>query len=199
MARQFNKFGRFKDPKTTWEDLQAEGIVPLDQVEAIEEVKPSEPTMSSREIAELTGKRHDHVLRDCDNLNESYKKMTLPQIWVGVYTHPSTGNQQHREYLLTKMQTFDLLTGYSQELRIKVNRRWEELEKQVRGELKIPKTFAEALRLAAEQQEKLELQAKQLEKQKPHVEFSEIVTETDDAIVAALFIPLSWEILVTYR
>ena len=86
-------------------------------------------TMSSREIAQITGKRHDHVLRDCDALDESYRKMTLPQIWVGVYTHPGTGNQQHREYLLTKMQCFDLLTGYSQELRIKVNRRWEELER----------------------------------------------------------------------
>ena len=37
-------------------------------------------TMSSREIAELTGKRHDHVLRDCDVLNENYKKMALPRV-----------------------------------------------------------------------------------------------------------------------
>jgi len=38
------------------------------------------------------------------------------------------------------MQTFDLMTGYSQELRIKVNRRWEQVE----GELK------EAVRLLKE-------------------------------------------------
>ncbi len=88
-----------------------------------------ENTMSSREIAELTGKRHDHVLRDCDTLNENYTKLPLPKLEEGYYTHPNTGKQQHREYLLTKMQTFDLLTGYSTELRIKINRRWEELEK----------------------------------------------------------------------
>ncbi|MDR0682033.1 MAG: phage antirepressor KilAC domain-containing protein [Dysgonamonadaceae bacterium] len=128
-------------------------------------------TMSSREIAELTGKRHDHVLRDCDVLNETYKKLALPRsgegvqsqeveeyhrrdrtqykylkpdtfdkiinvfnekqfplIQQGYYTHPNTGDQQHREYRLTRMQCFDLMTGYNIELRIKVNRRWEELE-----------------------------------------------------------------------
>jgi phage regulator Rha-like protein len=34
-------------------------------------------TMSSREIAELTGKEHKNVLADCDKLNESYRKLTL--------------------------------------------------------------------------------------------------------------------------
>lgn len=84
--------------------------------------------MSSREIAELTGKRHDHVLRDCDVLNVNYQELALPKIGEGLYTHPNTGNQQHREYLLTKMQTMDLMTGYRIDLRIKVNRRWEALE-----------------------------------------------------------------------
>lgn len=62
--------------------------------------------MSSREIAELTGKRHDHVLRDIDNLNESYAKIPLPKIEEGYYTHPNTGTQQHREFRLTNPQFY---------------------------------------------------------------------------------------------
>lgn len=87
-----------------------------------------EQTMSSREIAELTGKEHRNVLRDCDKLNDEYVKLGLLKIEQGYYTLESTGNQQHRECRLTKMQTFDLITGYNAELRIKVNRRWAELE-----------------------------------------------------------------------
>jgi len=87
-------------------------------------------TMSSREIAELTGKNHQHVLRDCDKLNEHYENMGLSKIGQGYFTTPNTGKQQYREYLLNRIQTFDLMTGYSIELRIKVNRRWEELEAQ---------------------------------------------------------------------
>ena len=132
-------------------------------------------TMSSREIADLTGKRHDHVLRDCDALNENYEKMGFPKIGEGYYTHPNTGNQQHREYRLTKMQTFDLMTGYSAELRIKVNRRWAELEAKEQAHQQIPQSFSEALRLAAEQAEKIEAQQKQLQAQAPKVLFAETV------------------------
>ena len=84
--------------------------------------------MSSSEIAELTGKEHRNVLADCDKINESYRKLGLAEISAGVYTHPNTGKQRHREYLLTKIQCIDLMTGYNTELRIKVNLRWEELE-----------------------------------------------------------------------
>ncbi|MDR2002392.1 MAG: phage regulatory protein/antirepressor Ant [Prevotella sp.] len=99
-------------------------------------------TMSSREIAELTGKRHDNVLTDCDKLNESYRDLGLPEISVGVYIHPQN-KQEFREYLLTKMQSFDLMTGYRIDLRIKVNRRWEELEAKV-----LPQSEDEMLLLA---------------------------------------------------
>ncbi|HAE68479.1 MAG TPA: Rha family transcriptional regulator, partial [Sphingobacterium sp.] len=34
-------------------------------------------TMSSREIAELTGKEHRSVLRDIDVLNEHYEKLGM--------------------------------------------------------------------------------------------------------------------------
>ena len=57
------------------------------------------PTMSSREIAELCEKEHRHVLRDIDNLNETYEKMGLPKVGQGYYTTPNTGNQQYDEKL----------------------------------------------------------------------------------------------------
>jgi len=119
-------------------------------------------TMSSREIAELTGKGHRHVLRDIDKLNEYYEKLTMPKCEQGFYTHERTGNQQHKEYFLTKIQTLDLMTGYSIELRIKVNRRWEELE----TKKQIPTTYKDALiALVAkiEETEQLALQVNNLE------------------------------------
>ncbi len=143
-------------------------------------------TMSSREIAQLTGKNHQHVLRDCDALNTEYEKLGLSKIGQGYYTHPNTGNQQHREYILTKMQCFDLLTGYSAELRIKVNRRWEELEiEKATGGFQIPQTFAEALRLAAEQTEKIEAQQNRIEAMRPKELFADAVATSDRSVLIA--------------
>ncbi|WP_063259220.1 Rha family transcriptional regulator [Myroides marinus] len=85
-------------------------------------------TMSSREIATMTGKRHDHVIRDIEKLNENYNLLTLPKCGVSEYID-STGRKL-KCYNLTKIQTMDLMTGYRTDLRIKINRRWEELEKQ---------------------------------------------------------------------
>jgi len=91
-----------------------------------------EQTMSSKEIAELTGKRHDNVLRDCDKLNKKYENLHLLKIEETfiVRNLPTGGEINDKVYLLTKMQCFDLMTGYNTELRIKVNRRWAELEEE---------------------------------------------------------------------
>jgi len=87
-------------------------------------------TMSSREIAELCEKEHRNVCRDIEKLNLEYEKLGLLKIEQGYYTHPNTGNQQHREFLLSREQSIDLITGYRADVRIKVNRRWQELESQ---------------------------------------------------------------------
>jgi phage antirepressor YoqD-like protein len=83
--------------------------------------------MSSREIAQLCQKRHDNVCNDIRILNETYEKMGLLKIKDTLYTNEQNG-QQYREYLLTKEQSIDLVTGYNRELRIAINRRWQELE-----------------------------------------------------------------------
>ena len=97
----------------------------------IMQVNEVSKTMSSREIADLCEKRHDHVCRDIDTLNQSYEQMGLPKAGEGYYTHPNTGSQQHRQFLLSKEQTIDLITGYRADIRIRINRRWQALENQL--------------------------------------------------------------------
>lgn len=135
-------------------------------------------TMSSREIAELTGKRHDNVMRDVNALNESYEKLGLLKVEESSYINLQ--NKEQPMFELTKMQTFDLMTGYNTQLRIKVNRRWEELEneKALSG-FQIPQTLSQALMLAAKQAEEIEAQAKQIEIQKPKVEVFEKIANAD--------------------
>ena len=87
-------------------------------------------TMSSFEIAKLTGKRHADVMRDIRELNKAYDNLYERKIALKHRISDLGGGRQRKDpyFELTRMQTFDLLTGYSVELRIKVNRRWEELE-----------------------------------------------------------------------
>ncbi len=96
----------------------------------------SNKTMSSREIAQLCQKRHDNVCNDIRILNETYEKMGLLKIKDTLYTNEQNG-QQYREYLLTKEQSIDLVTGYNRELRIAINRRWQELENKELSKLEI--------------------------------------------------------------
>lgn len=137
-------------------------------------------TISSKEIAELTGKLHYNVLRDCDILNDNYLKMNITQIRVVEEDHPVVTDRKVRVMYLTKMQTMDLLTGYNHELRIRVNRRWEELE--AKEKVQIPQTFSEALALAASQAKALELKEAELKKQEPKVRFANSVIKSEDNI-----------------
>lgn len=113
-------------------------------------------TMSSREIAELTGKRHGHVLGDIRRiLNEV--GITLTQ-FEGVYK-----DQQLIErpcFNLPYRETNLIIAGYSAKHRLAIIDRWQELEN---AQPKTPQTFAQALRLAADIQEKLEESNLQLE------------------------------------
>lgn len=75
-----------------------------------------------------------------------------------------------------------LASGYDAVLREKIINRWEELEMKEKQKFQVPTTFAEALRLAAEQQEKIEEQQKLIEVQRPKAEFYDDVVDSKDAI-----------------
>lgn len=86
-------------------------------------------TMSSREIAELTGKAHKHVLRDIRSIIEQLEDG--PDLDHEEFQQVIDSRGYTSEYLLTKNQTLLLMTGYSIPLRQKLINRWQELEEQV--------------------------------------------------------------------
>lgn len=120
--------------------------------------------MSTREIAQLTGKSHDNVLRDARRLVAEgvLKSEETP------YTHPQNG-QSYPEFLLGQRDTLVLVSGYNAQLRAKIIDRWQELEARVLAQVKIPQTFAEALRLAADQAERNHELQQVIQKQAPKV------------------------------
>ena len=126
--------------------------------------------MSSLEIAELTGKRHDAILRDIRNL---LSQGVNAHNFVAVeYTDKKGENRPC--YNLTKKGCLILASGYDAKLREKIIDRWEELETEKRnGGYQVPTSFKEALLLAAHQQELIEEQQKQIEQKDETIELQQ--------------------------
>lgn len=102
-------------------------------------------TMTSREIAELTGKRHPDVRRDIRNMLEALEK----GVSSFARTYKDAQNKEQEEYALDRELTLTLVSGYDIPLRHRVVTRLAELEARPAQSL-IPQTLPEALRLAAD-------------------------------------------------
>lgn len=107
-------------------------------------------TMSSREIAELTGKRHDHVVTDINKMLNDLE-LHAPD-FLGTYK-TSRGNE-YQCFNLPKRETLILVSGYNIVLRAKIIDRWDELENRNKEVSKL-----EILQMALEsEQQKIVLQ-----------------------------------------
>lgn len=122
--------------------------------------------MTSREIAELTGKQHGHVMRDIETMLEQLDEPA--EGYIQTWVHPQNG-QNYREYALDRDHTECLVTGYSAMLRMKVIKRLHELEEGLSPRL--PQTLPEALRLAADLAEEKQQLENKLAIAAPKVQF----------------------------
>ncbi len=82
-------------------------------------------SMSSREIAELTGKEHKHVRRD---INKMLEALEISRSKFGPREFTDSRGKVQEEYLLDKELTTTLISGYSIKLRHRIVTRWMELE-----------------------------------------------------------------------
>lgn len=151
-------------------------------------------TMTSLEIAEVTGKRHDSILRDIRNILS--QGVDAHNFVETSYTDKS--NRQQKCYTLTKKGCLILASGYDVILREKIINRWEELETKDRNKYQVPKSFAEALMLAAKQQEQIEEQQRQLEAtSKEIVELNGAIAEMEPKVTYVDMILASKETVTT--
>ena len=136
--------------------------------------------MSSREVAELTGKNHADVMRDIRTMEASLMKAELLSCVESAFYTGGDG-RQYPMYNMDKETTVCLLTGYDAVARMKVIKRWQALENQAPA-LVVPQTLSQALLLAAQQAEQVEQLQLQVAQQQPAVDFYEQVAESKDAI-----------------
>lgn len=111
--------------------------------------------MSSREIAQLTNKRHPDVKRDCEVM---FKELGLDASKFA-HIYFDTRNRPQTEYHLDRELTMTLVTGYNITLRNSVIKRWDELEQQMAKGRTLSRMELIQLALEAEQ-ENMQLQTK---------------------------------------
>ncbi len=132
--------------------------------------------MSSKRIAEVTGKDHSNVLRDIRNMVQDLQTSDSDlnpkdyQVVKGI-------NNMTSEVILNERLSLCLAAGYSVSLRMKIIDDWASMKSH-----QLPKTFAESLRLLAQAEEDKERAQLQLEAQKPAVEFFNAVADSTDTL-----------------
>ncbi|MDM9025247.1 phage antirepressor KilAC domain-containing protein [Proteus mirabilis] len=134
----------------------------MNQITTLVNIYNGEVTMSSREISELTGKRHDNVMAD---IRKMLVEIQSPEK-LGDYI--DTKNRTQQMLLLNKEECLCLISGYSIKLRMAIIKRWQELESQKSF---IPQTLPEALRLAADLVEQKQIAEQKLAIAAPKAEF----------------------------
>lgn len=133
--------------------------------------------VDSREVAEMVGKRHGDLLVTIREyvshlLNGEFRSVDF---FIPEYYSDATGRRLPC-YLITRRgcdMVANKMTGEKGVLFTAAYvTKFEEMEKQIKQH-QIPQTFAEALRLAADQAEKIQIMA-------PKAEFYDAVSESDD-------------------
>lgn len=151
--------------------------------------------VSSRTIAEELGKKHNNVIRDIENILNS-ENSNLSSLIISSNYKVQGQNREYKEYLLTKdgftLYMFNI-QGY-QDFKLAYIQKFNEMEKALQSDnYKIPNTFAQALKLAYEQQlkiEQLEIDNKEKEtkilEMRPKASYYDLILQSKDVVAVTV-------------
>lgn len=149
-------------------------------------------TMSSIEIAELTGKQHCDVMRAIRTMEPAWEKVYKSKFAL-IQRTSDLGNGRTRLdpcYELTKIECLYIATKFNDEARAKLVLRWEQLEKEKLQEQQRPMSSAEIIlqmaQLGVEHEKRIA---------KVELDFNKIIEEREQAEFDLDYVPVSEEIL----
>ena len=151
-------------------------------------IQDRQPITTSKKVATKFNKEHSKVLRAVRNLecSKHFHEANFVLIENQAVTHSSAINP--KEYIISRKGFTFLAMGFTGKqaavFKEEYIERFEEMEKKLR-ELErqnLPQTFADALQLAANQQRLIQSQNKQLEIDKPKVEYHDLILTSTSTI-----------------
>lgn len=141
---------------------------------------PTVQTMSSKEIADMTGKEHYNVLADIRNM---FEQLQIDSTEFSGQYKDSTGRTLPC-FNLNKDLSICLVSGYNVQLRMAIIKRWNELESQAQQNFALPTTFSQALLLAAQLEEQKEQLALQVAQQQQVIEVQQVDVDALERIAS---------------
>lgn len=133
--------------------------------------------VSSRVIAEQLDKRHSNVIRDLEVIVS--ENSNLSSLIISSSYEVEGQNRSYKEYLLTKdgftLYMFNI-QGYN-DFKLAYINKFNEMEKELSKNFNIPQTYAEALKLAYEQQLLIEEQEQQIKVLEPKGEYFDALVD----------------------
>lgn len=145
-----------------------------------------EPVVSSRQIAESFEKRHDHVMRDIEDIMKGLPKNgDTPMFYKTEYVHEQNG-QSYPMYLMNRDGFTLLAMGFNGkaalEWKLKYIAAFNEMEKKLAEKPQLTRSQLLATALIAAHEE-LEEKDKQIETMKPKALFADAVSASKKSIL----------------
>lgn len=112
---------------------------------------------TSNKVAEELGVNHKDLLEKIDGYISKFSRAELSAQFYIPHNYKALNGKSNRNYLITKKGVAQLIGGYNAavekafELNVSYINEFERMENYLKNEFKVPSTFSEALRLAAEQ------------------------------------------------
>ncbi|GAB4059249.1 phage antirepressor KilAC domain-containing protein [Uliginosibacterium sediminicola] len=139
-------------------------------------------TMGTREIADMIRKNHADVRRSAERLAQR-GVIGGGQPLADTPVRNEQNGQIYQEYRLNKRDSLILVAQNCPEFTAAIVDRWQELESLASaGQIAIPRTLPEALRLAADQAERAERAEAVLQIVKPRAEALQRLSESDGSL-----------------
>lgn len=143
-------------------------------------------TMSSLQIAEISGRRHTDVLRSIREMEPAWVKTNGRKFTLVDYT--DLKGEKRPCYQLTKTECLYIATKFNDEARAKLVLRWEELERSsISSQKALPQNYKEALIALVKELEEKEALQDQIKKEAPKVAFANaIITSKTSCLIGEL-------------